>query len=108
MTFSESIKSCFTKYATFAGRASRSEFWRWVVFAALVSTAVSLVSVILSQLFLLAIFLPSLAVSSRRLHDTDRSSWFMLLWLIPIFGWIVVLIWAIEHSSYSNRFGPPA
>ncbi len=107
MTFTESIKTCFTKYATFDGRASRSEFWWWSLFTFLASAAAGLISGTLSQLFSLAVLLPSLAVSARRLHDTDRSAWFLLLWFIPVFGWIVLLIWAIQHGKEPNRYGPP-
>lgn len=104
MTFGESIGACFSKYATFDGRASRSEYWWWVLFTALVSIAIGVVSETLSGLFSLAVLLPSLAVGARRLHDTDRSAWFLLLWLIPLVGWIVLLVWLIQESKEPNRF----
>jgi len=104
MTFGESINTCFKKYATFDGRASRSEYWWFFLFTFLVSMATGIVSETLSGLFSLAVLLPSLAVGARRLHDTDRSGWFLLLWIIPIVGWIVLLIWFIQEGKEPNRY----
>jgi len=105
MTFGESIKVCFSKYADFTGRAVRSEFWWWTLFTLLVSLATGYVSEIASGLFSLATILPSLAVGARRLHDTDRSGWWQLLWFIPIIGWIILLVWFIQEGKEPNRFG---
>lgn len=104
MTFGESIKTCFSKYAEFNGRASRSEFWWWFLFTFLASAGAGMVSETLSGLFSLAVLLPGLAVGARRLHDTDRSAWFLLLWFIPIIGWIVLLVWAVQEAKEPNRF----
>lgn len=104
MTFGNSISSCFSKYATFDGRASRSEYWWWFLFTCLASAAAGMVSETLSGLFSLGVLLPSLAVGARRLHDTDRSGWFLLLWLIPLVGWIVLIVWAIQEGKEPNRF----
>lgn len=104
MTFGESISACFSKYATFDGRASRSEFWWFFLFTFLASAALGIVSDKLSGLFSLAVLLPSLAVGARRLHDTDRSAWFLLLWFIPIIGWIILIIWAAQEAREPNRF----
>ena len=108
MTFGDSISTCFSKYAAFDGRASRSEFWWWFLFTFLVSMATGIVSQALSALFSLAVLLPSLAVGARRLHDTDRSGWFLLLWLIPLIGWIVLVVWAIQEGKEPNRFSAGA
>jgi uncharacterized membrane protein YhaH (DUF805 family) len=104
MTFGESISVCFKKYVGFDGRAARSEFWWFALFTFLVSLAVGIVSQSLSSLFSLAVLLPSLAVGARRLHDTDRSAWFLLLWLIPVIGWIILIVWAIQEGKEPNRF----
>lgn len=104
MTFGESINICFKKYATFEGRASRSEYWWFFLFTLLVSMATGIISEALSGLFSLAVLLPSLAVGARRLHDTDRSGWFLLLWIIPVIGWIVLVIWAIQEGKEPNRY----
>lgn len=108
MTFGESISTCFSKYATFDGRASRSEYWWFFLFTFLVSVASSIVSETLSGLFSLGVLLPSLAVGARRLHDVDRSGWFLLLWLIPIIGWIVLFVWAAQEGKEPNRFSSAA
>ncbi|HQS59567.1 MAG: hypothetical protein B7Y56_14180 [Gallionellales bacterium 35-53-114] len=104
MTFGESIKVCFSKYADFTGRAVRSEFWWWTLFTFLVSVATGLVSEMVSGLFSLATILPSLAVGARRLHDTDRSGWWQLLWFIPVIGWIILLVWFIQEGKETTRF----
>jgi uncharacterized membrane protein YhaH (DUF805 family) len=104
MTFGESISTCFSKYASFDGRASRSEFWWWTLFTFLASAACGLLSDVLSGLFSLAVLLPSLAVGARRLHDTDRSGWFLLLWIVPVIGWIILLVWAVQEAKEPNRF----
>ena len=106
MTFFESISTCFSKYADFSGRASRSEYWWWVLFYLLVSAATSLVSEIVSGLFFLAVLLPSIAVATRRLHDTDRTGWLQLIALIPLIGMIVLIVWFVQEGKEPNRFGP--
>ena len=104
MTFGESISTCFKKYATFDGRASRSEFWWFFLFTFLASAAAAYVSQAVSGIFSLAVLLPSLAVGARRLHDIDKSGWFLLLWFIPLIGWIVLIVWAIQEGKEPNRF----
>lgn len=104
MTFGESIKTCFSKYATFDGRAVRSEYWWWFLFTTLASVASGIVSETLSALFSVGVLLPSLAVGARRLHDIDKSAWFLLLWCIPLVGWIVMIVWAAQEGKEPNRF----
>jgi uncharacterized membrane protein YhaH (DUF805 family) len=117
MNFQQAIQSGFSNYATFRGRASRSEFWWWQLFLVLggVVTAVldlyvnfnSLGGSPLATLFWLATFIPGLAVLVRRLHDTDSSGWWLLLALIPLLGMIALIVWlSLEGSEGSNRFGP--
>ncbi len=104
MTFGESIRTCFSKYATFSGRASRSEYWWFFLFNFLVSLGCGMISDTLSGLFSLAVLLPSLAVGVRRLHDIDKSGWFLLVWLIPVVGWIMQIYWATREGKEPNRF----
>jgi uncharacterized membrane protein YhaH (DUF805 family) len=104
MTFGESIKTCFSKYADFTGRASRSEYWWWFLFVLLATVATSIVSEKLSALFSLAVMLPGLAVGARRLHDIDKSGWFQLLYLIPVIGGIILIYWAAQEGKEPNRF----
>lgn len=104
MTFGESIQTCFSKYAEFSGRASRSEYWWWFLFVFLATMAASVVNDKVSALFSIAVMLPGLAVGTRRLHDIDKSGWFQLLFLIPIIGWIILIYWAAQEGKEPNRF----
>jgi uncharacterized membrane protein YhaH (DUF805 family) len=104
MTFIEAVKICFSKYADFNGCASRPEFWWWVLFTFLAAAALQSFSRDLSGLFSIGTCLPSIAVTARRLHDTDRSGWLQLLWLIPVIGWILLIIWCAEAGK-PNRYG---
>jgi uncharacterized membrane protein YhaH (DUF805 family) len=104
MTLGESIKTCFSKYADFSGRASRSEYWWWFLFVVLVSAATGLISDKLTAVFSLAVLLPGIAVSVRRLHDIDKSGWFLLLNFIPVIGWVILLYWAVQEGREPNRF----
>lgn len=103
MTFIDAVKICFTKYADFNGCASRPEFWWWILFTFVATAALQSVSNDLSGLFSIATLLPGIAVTARRLHDTDRSGWLQLLWLIPIIGWILLVIWCAEQGK-PNRY----
>lgn len=105
MDFGTAIKACFSKYADFSGRATRPEYWWWFLFVVLGSIAATVISDKVNTLFALATLLPSLAVGCRRLHDINRSGWWQLLCLIPIIGWIVLLVWAAEGGRDPNRFG---
>jgi len=105
MTFTDAVKTCFSKYADFNGRASRSEYWWYTLFIVLVSVGLSMINDKLSGLFGLVTLLPSLAVATRRLHDTNRSGWLQLIWLIPIVGWLVLLYFLVQEAQEPNRFG---
>ena len=104
MTFGESIKTCFSKYADFNGRADRTEYWWFELFCLLVIVGAGVVNETLSNLASLALALPSLAVGARRLHDINKSGWWQLLYLIPVIGWIVVIYWAAQPAREPNRF----
>jgi uncharacterized membrane protein YhaH (DUF805 family) len=116
MGFTEAISAGFRNYVNFSGRATRSEFWYWVLFAVLASIAAGLIDVALfgldgssaiESLVGLALFLPGLAVSVRRLHDLDRSGWWVLLGLIPLVGVIILIVWNCQRGTIGpNRFGP--
>lgn len=107
------------KYATFEGRARRKEYWYFVLFCLLAIVALSIVDGIAGTfdeeaeiglfggLFILATVLPSIAVTVRRLHDTNRSGWWVLINFIPIVGALVVLVFTLQDSQPgANRFGP--
>ena len=123
-SFGRAISICFRKFCDFSGRASRSEFWWWTLFTTILRVVVAGVLGALataaganpdsiqpianlgSNIVNLAMLLPSLAVAARRLHDTDRSAWWLLLMFVPLIGWIVLLIFYVTPSKPGpNRFG---
>ncbi len=103
MNFQESIKVCFAKYADFTGRATRPEYWWFFLFIVLVSFATSIVSSIVSGLFSLATLLPACAAATRRLHDTGRSGWWQLVVLVPIIGFIVILVFLAQEGKADSQ-----
>jgi uncharacterized membrane protein YhaH (DUF805 family) len=140
MTFGQSIKHVFGNYATFRGRASRSEFWWWYLFSSIVSTILLLpalpwyvdfinsagsqaadavvslppvtgmasLGLILSTVWALAILIPTIAVAVRRLHDTDRTGWWLLLYFLCCFGIgfiILIIFWVLPSTPGPNRYG---
>ncbi len=120
MGFVDAVKSVLSKYVTFSGRARRSEFWWFVLFAMVVGIVLSIIdgalfgydeygsaNAVLSGIFSLAIFLPYIAVGVRRLHDKDMSGWWYLLVLVPIIGFLVLLFFFVQKGTDGeNRFGP--
>ncbi len=106
------------QYAVFNGRATRKEYWMFTLFNFLITFGIAIVSGILGSLmgtnqnilvniYSLAVFLPSLGVAIRRLHDTGRSGWWLLISLIPLIGAIVLIVFFIEDSQPNdNQFGP--
>lgn len=98
MDFVQSIKTCMGKYATFSGRASRSEYWWFALFQFLLMLVTGMVDETLSGLAALAIALPALAVGARRLHDVGRSGWWQLLMFTGI-GYFVLLYWWVQSGT---------
>jgi uncharacterized membrane protein YhaH (DUF805 family) len=114
MGFGEAIKSGFSNYVNFSDRAARSEYWYWVLFVIIAEIVTSIIDYgvigynVTTALFGLAAILPGLAVSIRRLHDTDRSGWWVFLACIPLIGAIILIIWYCTAGTPGpNRFGPP-
>jgi uncharacterized membrane protein YhaH (DUF805 family) len=116
MSFFEAISSGFSNYVNFSGRAQRSAYWWWTLFSILLYIVTSIIDVLiagsggfspLTLIAQLALFLPSLALAVRRLHDKDKSGWFFLLIFIPLVGAIILLIWFVQRGTVGpNRFGP--
>lgn len=113
-TIIAAVKACFRRYATFSGRARRPEYWYFTLFCMVVSIVLSIVDGALfgqgisplSSIFSLAVFLPGLAVLVRRLHDTDRTGWLALLGIVPLVGWIVLIVFCCQRGTQGrNRFG---
>ena len=99
MTFQESIRVCFSKYADFNGKASRPEYWWFMLFIILASLALSMVGPLLAGLFSLGTLLPSIAAAARRLHDTNRSGWWQLISFVPVVGLIVLIVFLAQEGK---------
>ena len=118
MDFQTSIKTCFNKFAVFSGRASRSEFWFFVLFGILGGIIASIIDVMIlgypfeengpiNLIFSVALIVPSLSVAARRLHDINKSGWWQLL-VFTLIGIIPLVIWmATEGTKKKNKHGQP-
>lgn len=107
------------KYAVFSGRARRKEYWMFILISTIITIVLSAIEVaaslndpatgpgLISGLYSLAVFIPSIAVLVRRLHDTDRTGWWLLLFLLPLIGVIVLIVFlATDSSAGDNQYGP--
>ena len=125
MTFSESIKTCLSKFVTWQGRASRSEYWYFILFAMICYVVASIIDRALGTTFSmtnpvsgevqsmgygyvyaltgLVLLLPGLAVLVRRLHDTNRSGWWYWIVLIPLIGIILLIVWFCSRGTVGNN-----
>jgi len=103
MNFGQAISTCFSKYVTFTGRASRPEFWWFFLFQIIVLIVTGMISSILYGIAALAMLLPGIAVGVRRLHDIGKTGWLMLIALIPIVG-LLLLYWFAQPSDGPNQF----
>ncbi len=93
------VTTCFAKYAQWAGRAPRAEFWWFFVFQFGVYLLASLASPLVHLVALLVLFLPSLTVAVRRLHDLDRSGWWLLVGWVPVLGFLLLLYWFVQPGT---------
>lgn len=113
------LKAVVAKYATFGGRARRREYWRYILYYVLAFVTLLLVDVLtdtfnmetqlgfLSGSFLLFMLIPSVAVAVRRLHDTERAGWWVLLAFVPLIGQLVLLFFFVQEGDEgSNAYGP--
>jgi uncharacterized membrane protein YhaH (DUF805 family) len=110
MTFGDAVRDGFSKYVTFSGRSSRPAYWWWFLFALLVTVAAEILDAILGTFVLsvivgLGLLLPGLAVLVRRYHDAGHSGWWILLFIVPIVGVVVWLIFALTDSKPPNEWG---
>lgn len=122
MGFGKAISTCLTKFFTFAGRASRSEYWYFYLFFVLAAIGAGFIDGFVGSTIsdedgeyggglllvaaILVLFIPQLAVTVRRLHDTDRSGWWWWISLIPLVGGIILLVWLCTRGTEgNNRYG---
>ncbi|MFD8262708.1 DUF805 domain-containing protein [Streptomyces griseoluteus] len=100
------------KYAVFSGRARRQEYWMFFLFNLIITIVLAIVDAaldtqVLQLVYGLAVLIPGLAVAVRRLHDTGRSGWWVLISLVPLVGWIILLVFlASEGKPEANEYGP--
>ena len=100
------------KYAVFEGRATRSKYWLFLLVHAIISIIFGLIPLILDWfvivevVYFLVLLVPALAVGARRLHDSGKSGWLQLILLVPLIGWIIVLILLALPSGDDNKYGP--
>ncbi len=120
MSFGQAISTVFSKYATFSGRARRREYWWWYLYVTLVFIVASVIDRAagltygdlsygggwITSIAGLALLLPGLAVGVRRLHDTGRSGWWLLIALVPVVGAVVLFVFFVLDSEYDNQYGP--
>lgn len=97
-------------YATFDGRATRSEYWYFILFNIIISIVLSIIDEIatggvLGIIYCLAVLIPFIAVATRRLHDINKSGWWQLIGLIPLIGAIVLLVFFCTDSKENNLYG---
>ncbi len=110
--------SVLKKYAVFTGRAQRAEFWWFALFNFIVAVVLNVIDTVLGTanemgygilggLYFLAVLLPSIGVAIRRLHDTGRTGWWLLIGFIPIIGFIVLIVfYCIDSEPGTNQYGP--
>ena len=125
MNFMDAVKSGYQNYVTFSGRASRPAFWWWFLFQIIASAVIALIfggtkfvadpgtmavhyqGGIIANIWTLANLLPGIAVGVRRLHDLDKSGWWTFIVLIPLVGWIILIVWyCTKGTAGPNRYGP--
>lgn len=110
--FTNAYRTALSRYVDFSGRTSVGGFWRFVALNFLVALGLALLGwvssifFVLYTVYVLAMLLPSLAIAVRRLHDIGKSGWFILMGLIPLVGFIILIVFYVQPSEGPNQFGP--
>lgn len=107
----EYFTNAFKKYGTFTGRETRQAYWMYILiyifmYIALTVVDITVGTVVLGTIFSLVMFVPSISICARRLHDTNRTGWWQLIGLIPLIGTIVLLVFLVQDSGPDNDHGP--
>ena len=108
MNFIESIQTCYKKFFDFSGRASKSEYWWFQLYNAIIYVLSFIFQgdlVLLFSILIIANLIPVYAVGVRRIHDSDKSGWFVLISLIPLIGLYIFVLLLQDGSKGKNRFG---
>jgi len=111
MNFGDAIKLGFSNYVNFTDRACRSEYWYWILFVFIGFVVTEIIDAVIGRpifytVFTLAVLIPNIAIGVRRLHDLDRSGWWLLLSFIPLVGAIILIVWFCSRGTDGpNRFG---
>ena len=116
VSFPDAIRLGFQHYFDFRSRSTRAEYWWWVLFVILTQQALNVVNIRIGILFGLAVLIPGLALGTRRLHDINKSGWWLLMWfgiflirfgiflIVPV---IVLIVWHTKPSDEgTNKYGP--
>jgi len=109
MNFIESIQTCYKKFFDFSGRASKSEYWWFQLYNAIIYVLTFVFQGDLTLLFsilVIANIIPTYAAAVRRIHDSDKSGWMVLIAVIPLIGLYIIVLLLQDGSKGKNRFGP--
>jgi uncharacterized membrane protein YhaH (DUF805 family) len=117
MNFKEAVQAGFQNYVNFKGRAARSEYWWWTLFSFLASLSAAIIDTVIfpgtlvgeGPIYIvtaLALLLPSLGLMFRRIHDLEKSAWWLLLMLVPLVNLIMLIWFCKKGTDGNNRFGP--
>ena len=105
MDFATAVRTCLNKYVTFSGRAPRSEYWWWTLFAIIANVvAVAIDAAVIGMPAIqvivgLGLWLPAISVIVRRLHDLGKSGWWYWIALVPVVGFLVLLYWFVTRGT---------
>ena len=106
VSFIDAVKSAFVHFADFKGRARRSEYWWFFLFNTIAGSIISAAIPDLAWVWTLLLLIPGISLAVRRLHDVGKSGWFYLWVLLPVAGFIIVLIQLLKDSVEENQWGP--
>ena len=107
----EYFTDALSKYADFSGRATRQQYWMFVLFYLLFYVGLAVIEgllgiSILTIILSIALAIPSVSLAARRLHDTSRTGWWQLISLVPLIGTIVLIVFLVQDSHDDNEYGP--
>lgn len=107
----EHFIEAFRNFANFSGRATRNQYWTFFLVYFIICVILSVIDVVagtmaLGAIFSLVVLIPSISIAARRLHDTGKSGWWQLIMLVPLIGWIILIVMLAQPSQGENAYGP--